>query len=199
LASSPSVILDQILAGVRQLRGWYHGASSLSVGRVCLLYLTLCWSLHYLTLWSLLCSTFYWSLCHLTLWSLLCSALYWGRLHLTLSKSLLYSTLYLSLLLLTLYWCLHHLTLWSLLCSTLCWSLHHLTLWSLVCSTPCWSIHHLALWSLLCSTLYWSLLVWVSLSLSDFLVWVSCLCPLLSVVYPVCVCAVSVVTRFWCC
>jgi len=95
LASSPSVTLNQISVEVRQLQGWSHGASSLAGGRIRLLS-TLYWSLHHLTLWSLLCSTLYWSLHHLTLWSLLCS---------------------------TLYWSLHHLTLWSLLCATLYWSL----------------------------------------------------------------------------
>jgi len=49
LASSPSVTLDQILAEVRQLRGWCHG-ESFQIGRwVCFL-----------------CSTLYWSLIHLT-------------------------------------------------------------------------------------------------------------------------------------
>jgi len=66
-ASSPSVTLDQILTEVRQLLGWCHGASSLTGGRVCLRYLTLYWSLHHLTLWSLLYSTLYWNLLYLTL------------------------------------------------------------------------------------------------------------------------------------
>jgi hypothetical protein len=67
LALNPSVTLDQILAEEIQLRDWYHGASFLTGGRVCLLYSTLCWSLLHLTPWSLLCSTLYWSLQHLTL------------------------------------------------------------------------------------------------------------------------------------
>jgi len=37
LASRPYITLDQILAEVRQLRGWCHEASSLTGGRVCLL------------------------------------------------------------------------------------------------------------------------------------------------------------------
>jgi len=55
------------------------------------------------------------------------------------------------------------------------------------------------LWILLCSTLYWSLLVWVSLGLSYFPVWVSSsasrLCPPLSVVCPVWVSTMS--TSAW--
>jgi hypothetical protein len=41
MASSSSVTLDLILAEVWQLRGWCHGASSLTGRRVCLLYSTL--------------------------------------------------------------------------------------------------------------------------------------------------------------
>jgi len=94
LALSPSVTLEQILADVRQLRGWYYGASSLTGGLTCLICSTL---------WSLLYSTLYWNH-HLTFWSLLYSTLYWNH-HLTLW----------SLLCSTIYWNLHHLTLWSLL------------------------------------------------------------------------------------
>jgi hypothetical protein len=73
LVSSPSVIPDQISAEIRKLRGWCHGASSLTEDG-CLLYpllessLDLLWSLLYSTLyWSILCSTLDWSLLHLTL------------------------------------------------------------------------------------------------------------------------------------
>jgi len=41
---------DQILALVRQLQDWCHGASSLMEGQICLPHLTLCWSLLHLTL-----------------------------------------------------------------------------------------------------------------------------------------------------
>jgi len=54
LASNPSMTLDQTSAEVRQLLGWCSGVSSLTGGRVCLLYSILYWSLLYLTLWSLL-------------------------------------------------------------------------------------------------------------------------------------------------
>jgi hypothetical protein len=59
LASSPSATLDQVLGEVRQLCGLCHWASSLTEGRVCLLYLTL-WSLLYSNLcWSLLYRNLY--------------------------------------------------------------------------------------------------------------------------------------------
>jgi hypothetical protein len=60
LSLSPSVTPSQILAVVRQLQDRCHGASSLMGGRVCLLYLTLVWSLLHLIPWSLLCLTLYW-------------------------------------------------------------------------------------------------------------------------------------------
>jgi hypothetical protein len=102
LASSPSVTLDQILAEVRQLRGWCHGASSPD-GRTGLSSLPdpLLESSSLDPLWSLLYSTLYWSLHHLTLsgvsfarplleslsldplWGLLYSILYWSLHHLT--------------------------------------------------------------------------------------------------------------------
>jgi len=56
LASSPCVNPDQILAEVRPLRGWCHGASFLTEWRVCLLYSILYGSLHHLTL----CVVFAW-------------------------------------------------------------------------------------------------------------------------------------------
>jgi hypothetical protein len=55
LALSPSVTPDQILVVVRQLWDWYHGASSLMGIWVCLLHLTLYWSLLHL----ILCGVFF--------------------------------------------------------------------------------------------------------------------------------------------
>jgi len=58
LASTSSVTLDPDFSW-SYLRGWGHGASFLTGGRVYLVYSTLYWSLRHLTFWSLLYLTLY--------------------------------------------------------------------------------------------------------------------------------------------
>jgi len=103
LALSPSLTPNQILAVVRQLRNWRHGASSLMGGRVCILYSTIYWSLLYLTLsgvffarpstgvfftWPSLYSTLCWSL---PVWAILGLSLSYLQLSVSqsVSKSIL--------------------------------------------------------------------------------------------------------------
>jgi len=105
LALSPSVTPDQILAVVRQLWDWCHGVSSLMGGCVCLLYLTLYWSLLHLTLsgvfftWTSTGVFFTWHSLESSLFELLLES----SLLDPLLKSSSLNTL-LSLLYLTLYW-----------------------------------------------------------------------------------------------
>jgi hypothetical protein len=137
----------------------------------CLLYSTLYWSPHPLTLWSLLFSTLYWSLLHSldNIWSLL----HWTPSRVSSSRpstgvffTWLSGVFFAQLSTGVFTWpsgvfftrpstgvfftwpYLESFSLdplWSLLFSTLYWSLLHLTLWSLLCSTLYWSLLHLTL------------------------------------------------------
>jgi len=158
LASSPSVTLHQISAEVRQLRSWCHGSSSLTGGRVCLLYPTLYWSLLHLNLyWSLLCLIlsgvfFTWPSAGVffTLSEFPCSTLYWRFFHLTLSGvSLLDPVL-------------------ESFSRDLLWSLLHLTLSEVSLLDPLLESFSLdPLWSLLVWVWVWVTCSWQSVSQSD--------------------------------